>query len=62
MSADPFSEGDAERFLTRVNCDGDELNLFQCDYEAFVGSSCTTSGVICQGIQLTYNCVPVKLY
>ena len=50
VSADLFSEGDAERLLTGVDCGGDESSLSGCSYEEFAGMSCTTSGVICQGL------------
>ena len=50
MSADPFSEGEAERLITNVHCIGNESKLLDCDFDNFEGFICTTSGVICQGI------------
>ena len=49
MSADPFSEGEAERLITNVRCIGNESKLLDCDFDNFEGFICTTSGVICQG-------------
>ena len=49
VNADPFGEGDATRLITRVNCSGSESTLLDCSSSDFVGASCPTAGVVCQG-------------
>lgn len=51
VNADPFSEGDAARLITRVNCSGSEATLLECSRSEFVGVTCPTAGVVCQGMQ-----------
>ena len=47
--ADPFGEGDATRLVTNVNCSGSESTLLDCSRSDFVGVTCPTAGVVCQG-------------
>ena len=54
VNADPFGEGDAARLITRVNCSGSESTLLECSRSEFVGVTCPTAGVICQGNK--FNC------
>ena len=49
VTADPFGEGDATRLVTNVNCSGSESTLLDCDRTDFVGVTCPTVGVVCQG-------------
>lgn len=49
MTADPFGEGDATRLVTNVNCSGSESTLLDCGRIDFVGVTCPTAGVVCQG-------------
>lgn len=48
MNADSFSEGNADRVYTNVNCVGNESRLVDCSLSTFSGISCTTVGVVCQ--------------
>ena len=49
MNADPFGEGDATRLLTNLNCSGSESTLLDCGRNEFIGVTCPTAGVVCQG-------------
>ena len=49
VTADPFGEGDATRLVTNVNCSGSESTILDCGRTDFVGVTCQTVGVICQG-------------
>ena len=50
LSADSFREGTAQRLLSDVRCTGGESSIIDCQYSLFQGFSCTTSGIICQGL------------
>ena len=47
--SDPFGEGDATRLLTNVECSSNESTLLDCGRTNFVGITCPTAGVVCQG-------------
>ena len=49
MNADPFGEGRTPRLLTNVNCSGSESTLLDCGRTDFIGVTCPTAGVVCQG-------------
>ena len=49
MNADPFGEGDTTRLITNVNCSGSESSILECSRTKFVGVTCPTVGVVCQG-------------
>ena len=49
MNADPFGEGITPRLLTNVNCSGSESTLLDCGGTDFIGVTCPTAGVVCQG-------------
>ena len=49
LNADPFGEGDATRLLTNVECSSSESSLLDCGRTNFVGITCPTAGVVCQG-------------
>lgn len=55
VNADPFGEGDATRLLTNVNCSGSESTLLDCGRNEFIGVTCPTAGVVCQGSQCYFG-------
>ncbi len=48
VNADSFSEGNADRVYTNINCSGTEGRLVDCSLSPFSGVSCATVGVVCQ--------------
>ena len=55
ITADPFGEGDAPRLVTNVNCSGSESTLLECGRTDFVGVTCPTAGVVCQGSHRVFS-------
>ena len=51
VNADPFREGNIQRLLMNVTCSGSEGTLLECSRNEFVGVTCPTAGVVCQGMQ-----------
>ena len=62
MNADTFREGVAARLFTEVQCSGNESSILECGRTEFAGTSCPTSGVVCQGwfsmLTIAWNMIP----